>query len=81
MKRNQEERRQGVPPALFSLLPLRDTCHWLGGLHRCLNPASFIGLERRLQSTGSVKQTIVTILRRRERVGGGWDSEMEKWIL
>jgi len=44
MKRNEEEkggreRRLGVPPALFSLLPLRDTCHWLGGLHRYLNAA------------------------------------------
>lgn len=34
-KKEQKERRLGVPPVLFSLLPLRDTCHWPDGLHRC----------------------------------------------
>lgn len=46
-----------------------------GGLHRCLNPAWFAGLEKRLQSTGSVKWTIVTILKKRE---GGWEGDRER---
>lgn len=31
----------------------------MGGEHRCLNAARFVGLKRRLQSTGGTEGTIV----------------------
>lgn len=49
---------------MSNLLPLRDSCHWLDGLHRCPIPAFFLflSLERKFQSTGNKEETMAAIL-------------------